>query len=724
MKKILLYPIFLILFFVLTSIIFLSTIGYETDRFNHLLEKQIDIYNQNISAKLNTIKIKTNLKNLNFFITTKNPEIILNKNKININKIDAYLDLKSLLRSDINLKKIHISSGDIDVKNLKNIIKYIKPSNYKKFLLNNLSAGKINMKIDLYLDNKNNLENYELNGIAKNLSFNFNKINFKNTNFIFFINPNEGEFNNIGSSIEGFQINTGNITYLKNKNYELNGNIVSDFKFDENLISKIVDNTFLSEFKSYSGQGRLKNSFTFKFDNTLKITEYSILSSGEINKSKFNFLTEKVSFPLKKKIKNLFIEKSNFKVNLRSNKKNSINISGKYSLNNGEFQNYKFLSLLKNKSQDIEVNFDFIQNIEIPILNYKSDNKKSSLSTNFNLSKNKIKIKNFDFKENKNLIQIKNLVIENNKFKDLENIKVKTYTKNKINNDFLLNYGKQIKIKGDVFDASNISQVFDREDNNQIFRNISKEISISLKEVTTKFPEILKNFNLIGELKKGEFTKISSKGEFTEKKYLDISLRKDQKKNKNILEIYSDIPEPLLTNYKFFQGLSGGTLIFSSEYDRENSLSRLIIENFKVKNAPGFVKLLSLADLGGLVDAISGDGLSFERLEMVFEKDKNILNLRELYAIGPSLSVLMEGYIENKTKLISLRGTMVPAKTLNKMLSKIPVVGDIIIPKEIGEGLFGVSFKIKGSPGKIKTSVNPIKTLTPRFIQKALNKTK
>ena len=134
--------------------------------------------------------------------------------------------------------------------------------------------------------------------------------------------------------------------------------------------------------------------------------------------------------------------------------------------------------------------------------------------------------------------------------------------------------------------------------------------------------------------------------------------------------------------------------------------------------------MLSLADFGGMVDAMSGDGLSFDRLEMVFEKDEKVLNLKELYAIGPSISILMEGYIESNSGLVSIRGTMVPAKTLNKFLSKIPVVGNIIIPKEIGEGLFGVSFKMKGSPGNIKTSVNPIKSLTPRFIQKALKKTK
>ena len=82
----------------------------------------------------------------------------------------------------------------------------------------------------------------------------------------------------------------------------------------------------------------------------------------------------------------------------------------------------------------------------------------------------------------------------------------------------------------------------------------------------------------------------------------------------------------------------------------------------------------------------------------------------------------MEGFRDNSTNIISLRGTMIPAKYINKILSKIPVVGEIIIPKEVGEGLFGVSFKIKGEPENLKTTVNPVRTLTPRFIQKAIEK--
>ena len=149
--------------------------------------------------------------------------------------------------------------------------------------------------------------------------------------------------------------------------------------------------------------------------------------------------------------------------------------------------------------------------------------------------------------------------------------------------------------------------------------------------------------------------------------------------------------------------------MFTSIIEGELSNSKLVIENFKIINAPGVVKLLSLADFGGLADLAEGEGLSFEKLEIQMSKKEELLKLEELFAIGPSISVLMEGY-KDKNNLTSLRGTLVPAKNLNKLLSKIPVIGEIIIPKEIGEGLFGVSFKMKGMPGEIKTTINPIKT--------------
>ena len=130
-----------------------------------------------------------------------------------------------------------------------------------------------------------------------------------------------------------------------------------------------------------------------------------------------------------------------------------------------------------------------------------------------------------------------------------------------------------------------------------------------------------------------------------------------------------------------------------------------------------------MASLQGIADLLSGEGVGFNELEMNFKNEKKLLEIDELYAIGPALSILMEGYIQ-EDQLISLRGTLVPATTINKFVSSIPILGDILVGKKTGEGVFGVSFKIKGPPKETKTTVNPIKTLTPRFITRTLEKIK
>jgi len=142
-----------------------------------------------------------------------------------------------------------------------------------------------------------------------------------------------------------------------------------------------------------------------------------------------------------------------------------------------------------------------------------------------------------------------------------------------------------------------------------------------------------------------------------------------------------------------------------------------------VQEVPALAKLLTLASLQGIADLLTGEGIRFTDFEMKFSNKNDLMRIEELYAIGPAISLLMEGYIEDND-LISLRGTMVPATTINRTISSIPLIGDILVGKKVGEGVFGVSFKIKGPPKKLKTTVNPVKTLTPRFITRTLEKIK
>jgi hypothetical protein len=108
---------------------------------------------------------------------------------------------------------------------------------------------------------------------------------------------------------------------------------------------------------------------------------------------------------------------------------------------------------------------------------------------------------------------------------------------------------------------------------------------------------------------------------------------------------------------------------------------------------------------------------------MNFDNKGDLMTINEIFAIGPAISILMEGYVE-KDSLVSLRGTLVPATTINKTIGSIPLIGNILVGKKVGEGVFGVSFKIKGPPKDLETTVNPIKTLTPRFITRTLEKIK
>ena len=68
MKKILYYFIFILLSSIIFTTIFLTLIGYETNKFNSLLEKKIIEKEPSLNIDLDKIKIKFNPK-LSFFIT-------------------------------------------------------------------------------------------------------------------------------------------------------------------------------------------------------------------------------------------------------------------------------------------------------------------------------------------------------------------------------------------------------------------------------------------------------------------------------------------------------------------------------------------------------------------------------------------------------------------------------------------------------------------------------
>ncbi len=552
-------------------------------------------------------------------------------------------------------------------------------------------------------------------------------LDFKKTSFLLdikkinllvkFIDPNI-EYKSIEIPLKSLKVNLDLVLLIKNevgiRNIELETNYLDIDLLKPQILNLSKSKLIKSNLKKIE-KAKVKLKSSFNFDEKFKIK--NLIISGNIENAIFKInLNNEIS-----------ALNSNFKFKNNEIEIDSLDFDYKnIHLQNGVFNisNKKNSKFLKGKSKILIKN----DHEKIPII--KKNFKKGDvffLNTNLEINKNNnIKIKNLVLKDSENFFQIDNVSL-NEKFElnDFKKIKVKTKANNKVNNDFIIENKKIIKIKGSIFDASILLEEIDSNENkNNFLKKITKNIEIDFNEVVTSTDIPLNNFRLVGLIKKGSLEKISAKSEFRNDRFLDISLKKEKKTNSSVLEIYSDEAKPIVNGYNFFEGLEGGNLFFTSKTNKNKNYSNLEIENFKLNQAPGFAKLLSLADLRGLTDALKGEGISFDKLSIVYQIENGWMDIKEIFLIGPSISILVEGYFDKRKNILSLRGTLIPAKTLNTLVSKIPILGDILIGKKTGDGLFGVSFKIKGPTNNLKTTVNPVKTLTPRFITRTLEEYK
>ena len=719
MKRLIYNFILLVFLFLITLVIVLSTIGIETNRFNNLISNKVS-QSKNIFIEFKSIKFKLDPKKLSLFLETQNPKLNYKDIKIPVKNVKVYIDFLSLLLTDPKIEKTTLSFEEIDIVQLNKLSVLIKPSNLKSLINNKIKKGKLISEIEIFLNDSGMLENFIAKGTVKNMDASLiDGINLKNTNLDFFTDKNDTLIKNIFGYINNIKISDGDIKLNLDNGIKLNSNFNSKIDLNEDSLIdylKILKKFGFAE-NVIGFKANLNNTLYLNFDQTFKVTDYNYSISGNVEKGEFELIKPFKNHFISEKINKIYFSNLELKTIFLPKKINSY-VVGKYSFNNLDYFKINFENEIFKDNLNLKIDFDFDNQFKIDFINYeKSKGIIGNLSLDFKKVKNNIKIDKLNFSEKKNFIKVNNLRFEDNNFLSFKDIIVKTY-----NNDFIIQGDRKIFIKGSKYDATNLVKFFSKSSDVNRLKNLNNSIEIDFKNIKVPMSEKLRNFKLLGEIRNGKFVKITSKGDFGNNNFLDITMRKDNSSDRKYLEIYSDLTRPLLNEYSFFKGLSGGKLLFTSIIGKTESNSNLKIENFKIVNAPAVVKLLSLADLGGLADLAEGEGLSFDVLEIDMEKSKDFLKINEIIALGPSMSVLMEGYQGNE--LTSLRGTLVPAKTLNKMISKIPVIGDIIIPKEIGEGLFGISFKIKGPKGNMKTTINPIRTLTPRFIQKIIDKNK
>ena len=730
MKKIIFRLLLFTLLLIFSFITFLSTIGIKTDAFNDQISKEVKKIDNQIELDLD--KISINLDPFKFKLVLKTIGANLkNKGKlIKLESIRSNIDIKTFINKKFLLSELDITTRTIEIKNLISFIRSIDDSPQIYVLEMFVKKGYLIADINLKFDQNGNIkDDFIIKGFVKDGEINpFKKKNLSKINFIFNIKNNEFGFKDIILSYDNnnFKFPELNLKKQKDKFLITGKNKSKNLVLDDKKITQLLNNK-LSNLRIKSAEFDLENTFSFKIDNKYKIDNLKINSLLNLKNSKI------VS---SKNLKNFFpkineiIELSNHQIQVEY-KKDHLNINGngniliqkekdkiKYNFLKSK-QNLKFGGSLEIKENPFHLNF----------LNYKKDqdNKlKVIILGDKSLLSNEINLKNISIKENNNKFQIKNLSLSNKyKIKSISRIDLNYFDNDLLKNELSI----EKKDKDFLLDSKSLNATKIIDDLLKTNKNLDSKkffsdnfkLNIRIKEAFLDKNHPIEN--LVGYLtfKDSQVIDANLAGNFSDNQKMNFTIRSTS--NEIITTLYSDIAKPFVDRYKFIKGFEEGNLDFHSIKKNNVSNSKLIIDNFKVQEVPALAKLLTLASLQGIADLLTGEGIRFTDFEMKFSNKNELMKIDELYAIGPAISLLMEGYIESD-KLVSLKGTMVPATTINRTISSIPLLGDILVGKKVGEGVFGVSFKIKGPPNKLKTTVNPVKTLTPRFITRTLEKIK
>ena len=126
---------FLILFITLIStIIFLSYFGLETNRFDSLIKGKANAINQNVKLEFRATKVYLNPTKLNLAVKLLNPKVMIKSNEIYLSKLDLFLSLKSFIGSDFLLKRAEVAFIRNDIKDLTKITNIFLPKIINKQL--------------------------------------------------------------------------------------------------------------------------------------------------------------------------------------------------------------------------------------------------------------------------------------------------------------------------------------------------------------------------------------------------------------------------------------------------------------------------------------------------------------------------------------------------------------------------------------------------------------
>lgn len=106
--------------------------------------------------------------------------------------------------------------------------------------------------------------------------------------------------------------------------------------------------------------------------------------------------------------------------------------------------------------------------------------------------------------------------------------------------------------------------------------------------------------------------------------------------------------------------------------------------------------------------------IEFDTLRAPFSVGSGQFVLQDARIDGPLISATMSGRVDFRTRKVHVVGTFTPLAALNKMLSPVPLLGDIVTGPN-REGVFAWNYALQGGIENPQIVVNPMSGVAPGF---------
>ena len=148
----------------------------------------------------------------------------------------------------------------------------------------------------------------------------------------------------------------------------------------------------------------------------------------------------------------------------------------------------------------------------------------------------------------------------------------------------------------------------------------------------------------------------------------------------------------------------------------DTSAGAATVTNFALRDEPAFRRLVAAAP-GASGEFVDPALVRFQKMTLVFSRSPGGLAIKDAVIYNQSMGLTTSGNVDFAANTIDVSGTFVPAYSVNTLLTSIPVVG-LLLGGAQNEGVFGITYRVQGSPSRPEVTVNPLSAIAPGILRK------